>query len=107
MPYGSNSEAQIIAYGAANTDLDTISLSARQVATSMINSHLDLQVDITTPSTAVITCANTLAAAIISTSPEATAESALWKAGMTMLEKLRGDIVGDAKWGTTLPVQRF
>ena len=105
--YGSNSECQIIAYGASNSDLDTISASARKVATSMINSQLDIVIDIATPSAAITTCANTLASAIISTSPEATAESALWKAGMKMLEMLRGDSVTDANWGITIPVDRF
>jgi len=107
MPYGSNSEAQVIAYGATNADLDLISESARKVATATINAHLDISEEIDSPSQQVETCCNTLSAAIISTSPEATAKSALWVAGMEMLEKLRGDDITDANWGITIPVDRF
>ena len=107
MVYGSNSEAQIIAYGAVNADLDTITASARQVATSTINSKLDVSIDITSPSQRVTDCANTLAAAIISTSPEQTAKSALWIIGMEILESLRGDVSGDATWRMNIPVDRF
>ena len=107
MPYGSASEAQILAYGATNSDLDTICQSALKAVTSTINAHLDLSEDIDSPSQQVENCANTLAAAIISTSPEATAKSALWIIGMEMLEKLKGDDVSDAPWGVTIPVDRF
>ena len=106
MSYGSNSEAQIIAYGATNADLDTICESARKVATAVINAHLNLKTDTDAPSDEINSCCDTLAAAIISTSPEATAESALWKAGMDMLKNLP-DNSSDASWGVTIPVDRF
>ena len=107
MSYGSNGECQIIAYGATNSDLDTISESARRVATTTINAKLDISEDIKSPSQQVETCANTLAAAIISTSPEATAKSAFWILGMDMLEGLRGDDIEDASWRMNIPVDRF
>lgn len=107
MSYGSNQEAQIIAYGATNADLDLISESARKLATAKINAYLDISENIESPSQQVETCANTLAAAIISTSPEATAKSALWLTGIEILEGLSGDDMEDSSFRINIPVDRF
>ena len=106
MAYGSNDQAQIIAYGAANSDYDTSTDTARQTATSIINSQLNLEEDIKAPSKKIDDCCNLLAAAIISTSPEATAQSAFWIAGMKMLDNLP-DNSADAPWRINIPVDRF
>ena len=104
--YGSNDQVQIIAYGATNADLDLVSDSARKVATAVINSKLNIHKNIESPSDEINECCNTLSAAIVSTSPEATAESALWKAGMEMLKNLP-DTTTDANWRVNIPTARF
>ena len=106
--YSSDDNIQNLVYGATNADLDTATSAARDVATSIINSHLDIQSDIDAPSDAVTRCATMLAAGMISTGPkDKLEENTYYKAGMKLLESLKGDNTGDADWGKSFPVERF
>lgn len=97
--YGTNAATQITAFGAANSDLDTVSGTARDLATSMINSKLGLKKDLASGKVPnnVTRCANTLAAAIISSSPEEREQSMLWKLGMNLLEELGDEATSDER----------
>ena len=101
--YGNSADAQTLAFGAPNTSLDTKTADARDVATSMINSKLNISTDIAAPSDAVTRCCNLLAAGILNPDPN----KDLWKKGMEMLDLLRGDDAGDAPWRISIPVERF
>lgn len=105
--YTSDDNVQNVVYGATNNDLDAASTAARDVATSIINSYLDIQTDITTPSSAVTRCATMLAAGIMSTGPkDKLEENTYYKSGMELLKLLKGDTTGDADWGRSFPVER-
>jgi len=95
-------------YGTTNSDLDTVCSNARDVATSIINAHLNLANDISSPSNQVTRCCTLLAAGIISTSPkDKVEENSYWKMGMTLLNSLRGDTTEDAEWWKHHIVERF
>ena len=106
MSYGSTSDCQILAFGAANSSLDTKTQKALDVASSFINSELNLEKDSASPSTAMTECADLLAAAILRTKGDAQ-EDPYWKMGTEMLKKLRGDSPDDAPWRLNVPVERF
>lgn len=105
--YGSDDNTQILAFGAVNNSLDTKTGQARSVATSIINSHLNIENDITTPSTRVNDCCNMLAAAILRAKPGENTKDSLWEEGMILLEKLKGDTPTDAKWRINITTERF
>jgi len=106
--YSSNANVQNLVYGTTNSDLDTASSNARDVATSIINSHLNIATDIASPSDAVTRCCTLLAAGILSTSPDENLEqNGYYKAGMALLESLKGDVATDGPWGTTINAERF
>jgi hypothetical protein len=105
--YGSDDNTQILAFGAINNSLDTKTAQVRSVATSIINSHLNIENDIVSPSTRVNDCCNMLAAAILRSKPGENTKDSLWEEGMILLEKLKGDAPTDAKWRTNIPVERF
>lgn len=104
--YGSDDNTQILAFGAVNNSLDTKSAYARSVATSVINSNLNIENDISSPSDAVNNCCNMLAAAILRSKPGESNKDTLWDQGIMLLEKLRGDKPTDARWRTTINVER-
>jgi len=104
--YGSDDNTQILAFGAVNNSLDTKTGQARSVATSIINSHLNIENDITSPSTRVNDCCNMLAAAILRSKPGENNKDSLWDEGMLLLEKLRGDQPTDAHWRNNIVVER-
>jgi len=106
--YSTNANVQNLVYGLTNSDLDTVCSNARDVATSIINSHLNIDADLASPSNAVTRACTMIAAGIISTSPDENLEqNGYYKAGMILLESLRGDVTTDGPWGTTIPVDRF
>lgn len=105
--YGSDDNTQITAFGAVNNSLDTKTAQARSQATSIINSNLNIENDITTPSTRVNDCCNMLAAAILRSKPGENNKDSLWDEGMLLLEKLKGDAPTDAKWRTNIVSERF
>ena len=105
--YGSDDNTQILAFGAINNSLDTKSAQARSVATSMINSHLNIENDITSPSTRVNDCCNMLAAAILRAKPGVNTKDSLWDEGIILLEKMKGDAPTDAKWRRNIVTERF
>ena len=105
--YGTNTETQTLAFGAVNTSLDDKTQTARDSATSIINSFLNLDKDIIDPSDAINRCCNLLASGILQAKPGESAPSQHWDMGIRLLEQLRGDDVGDAPWGLTIPVERF
>lgn len=107
MSYGSDDNTQILAFGAINNNLDTKTGQARSVATSIINSNLNLENDIASPSTRINDCCNMLAAAILRSKPGENTKDSLWDQGMALLEKLRGDNPTDAPWRINIPVERF
>ena len=63
--YGTNAAVQILAFGASDSNQDTRSAGARDMATSIINSRLGFSADLVTPSNEITRCANLLAAGII------------------------------------------
>ena len=106
--YSSNANVQNLVYGALNSELDTASTNARDVATSIINSHLNITSDLASPSEAITRCCSLLAAGILSTSPDENLEqNGYYKAGMALLESLRGDVSTDGPWGITLVADRM
>jgi hypothetical protein len=108
--YGSNSEVQLLAFGSVDAAQDTRSESARKIATTKINSILDLSTDISSPSAAVTNVCNLLAAGLILTGQftvDAIKEHPFYTLAMGMLEDIRGDTTTDAGWGRTIPVERF
>ena len=105
--YSSNANVQNLVYGTTNSDLDTASSNARDVATSIINAKLNLTKDITSPSNEITRCCTLIAAGILSTSPDENLEqNGYYKAGMAMLDMLP-DNTDDSKWGNTLVQERF
>jgi hypothetical protein len=108
--YGSDAEVQKLAFGAIDTSQDARTASARTIATAKINSILDLAVDIQTPSAAVNSVANLFAAGLILTGQmnvDAIREHPFVTEAMKILETLKGDVVTDAEWGKSFPVERF
>jgi len=106
--YSTNANVQNLIYGTTNSDLDTASSNARDVATSIINSHLNLTADISSPSDAVARCCTLLAAGILSTSPDENLEqNGYYKAGMALLASLKGDNPNDGPWGITINAERM
>ena len=106
--YSSNANIQNLVYGATNSDIDDASTAARDVATSLINAHLDRTTDISSPSDLVTRCATMLAAGILATGPEDKLDqNAYYKAGMELLKALKGDDVDDAEWSKSVPSSRF
>lgn len=105
--YGNNSDSQRIAFGAPNSSLDLKTETAREVATTAINAHLNREYDIDAPSDGINRICNLLAAAILTTKMGEAAESALWKMGIELLEKYRGDNSDDNPWRVNIPVERF
>ena len=63
--YGTNAAVQILAFGASDSNQDTRSSGARDMATSIINSKLGFSADLVSPSNEITRCANLLAAGII------------------------------------------
>ena len=105
--YSTGANVQNLVYGATNTDLDAASTAARDAATSIINSYLDIQKDIASPSDAVTRCCTLLAAGMLSTGPkDKLEENTYYKAGIALLESLKRDTTGDADWGRSFPVER-
>lgn len=105
--YSTNANVQNLVYGTTNSDLDTASTNARDVATSIINAHLNINTDISSPSDAITRCCTLLAAGIMSTSPDENLEqNGYYKAGMALLMMLP-DSSDDAPWGITIPTDRF
>lgn len=105
--YGSDDNTQITAFGAINNSLDTKTAQARSQATSIINSHLNIENDIASPSTRINDCCNMLAAAILRSKPGENNKDSLWDEGMLLLEKLKGDAPTDAHWRNNIVVERF
>jgi hypothetical protein len=105
--YSTNANVQNLVYGTTNSDLDTASTNARDVATSIINAHFNIVVDISSPSEAVTRCCSLLAAGILSTSPDENLEqNGYYKAGMALLMMLP-DSSDDAPWTTNIVADRF
>lgn len=105
--YGTNAEVQKLAFKTTNSDWDSASTSARDVATSIINAELDRTTDLSTVSDLVTRCANLLAAGIVSSSPTNIQENVFWQQGQILLKSLRGDDTDDASWGRTIAIERF
>lgn len=105
--YGSNSSAQILAFGAINSSLDTKTIQCRAVATSIINASLNLERDIESPSDAIDNCCNMISSAILRAKPGQANQDENFEIGMKLLEKLRGDSESDAPWRINIPVERF
>lgn len=106
MVYGTDAAVQKLAYGNTDSSFDTKTTAALTVATVMINAALNLENDITSPSSKVTQCANLLAAGIILSKPEQPENEHL-KLGKELLKSLRGDNPTDAPWRITIPVERF
>jgi hypothetical protein len=105
--YGTNTNVQILSFGSANSSLDTKTSLARDVATSIINSHLNIDKDIENPSNAVSKCAEMYAAAILRSKPGEESKDHMWEQAQKLLESLRGDDVDDAPWRKSINVERF
>lgn len=105
--YGSNSASQIMAFGAANSSLDTKTSTFRDLATTVINAELNLEFDITTPTDGINNICNLLTAAFLTSKPGAQKESPFWEMGIELLQKWRGDDPEDAAWRINIPVERF
>ncbi len=108
--YGTNAATQILAYGAADSDLDTRSAGARAVATSYVNAYLDLDRDIASPTDFVTDATNLLAAAVLLTgqaSVEAINAHPFFDLALKLLEKAKGDQPTEVAWRKTIPVDRF
>jgi hypothetical protein len=106
--YSSNANVQNLVYGTTNSDLDTACSNARDIATSIINSHLNRDTDISSPSNAVTRCCTLIAAGFVSTGPDENIENnGYYKAGMEMLKSLRGDDSDDSTWGNSIVMDRF
>ena len=106
--YSTNANVQNLVYGTTNSDLDTVCSNARDVATSIINAHLNLTNDIASPSNSVTRCCTLLASGIISTSPEDKVENnTYWKMGMELLKSLTGDVTEDAEFWKNITCERF
>lgn len=63
--YGSNTEVQKLAFGSSDSNQDTRTTAARDLATSIINAKLGLVNDLNTPTNEITRIANMLAAGII------------------------------------------
>jgi hypothetical protein len=108
--YGTNAQVQQLAFGATDATQDDRSESARKVATTFINSHLDLAQDLTTPSAGIDNIANLLAAGLILTGQmqvESIREHPFVTLAISLLDKFRGDVSSDGAWRVTIPVDRF
>jgi hypothetical protein len=106
--YSTDANVQNLVYGTTNSDLDTATTNARDVATSIINAHLNLDADIASPSNLVTRTCTLIAAGILSTGPDETLEqNGYYKMGMLLLESIKGDVATDAPWGITIPTDRF
>ena len=88
MAYGTNSAAQILAYGASDSTQDVRTSACRDLATADINSKLGLGNDLTTVPEQVTQCANALAAGYLLQSPNDKEANAWLKKGREMLEEL-------------------
>lgn len=108
--YGSDAEVQKLAFGATDSNQDTRTTSARDVATSIINAELDLKTDLSSVPNEITRCANLLAAGII-LSGQITVDSGnmhpYYTQGMRLLKELKADNVDNSSWGLVLPVKRF
>lgn len=105
--YSTNADVQNVAYGATNSDLDTVCTIARDVATSIINATLGYKKDITNVPDVIHRACALLAAGIISTSPEDKVdENTYFKTGMKLLS-LMGEEVEGGKQYNTIPIDGF
>lgn len=107
--YGSNAEVQRLAFGALDTNQDTRSASVRDVATSIVNSALDRETDLATPSDLVTRATNLIAAGIIltgQTQVDSGVKHPYWEEGLKILENIKGTDPDDADWGVSYPVDR-
>ena len=86
--YGTNSAAQILAYGAADSTQDTRTAACRDLATVDINTHLGLANDLVTVPANITQCANALAAGYLLQSPGDKEDNAWLKKGRDLLENL-------------------
>lgn len=89
--YGTNAATQILAFGASDSNQDTRTSGARDLATSIINTKLGLVDDLTSVTDEVNRCANFIAAGII-LSGQITVDSQsmhpFYIEGMKMLDEL-------------------
>ena len=89
--YGTNAAVQIRAFGASDSNQDTRSSGARDMATSIINTKLGVVDDLTSVTDEVNRCANFIAAGII-LSGQITVDSQsmhpFYIEGMKMLDEL-------------------
>jgi len=91
--YGTDADVQVLAYGAANSSLDTKTTKARDVATSIINAHLGLKSDMTTVPNLVNECCNLLAVGFVKSGPnDDISNNGHYKAGLLLLENLSDDV---------------
>lgn len=108
--YGTNEDTQRIAFGVPDSNQDARTATARDIATTFINSKLNRRSDITNPSDAINRCANLLAAGII-LSGQMTIDSQsmhpFFVQGLKLLEQIQGDDTDDADWGRVYIAQRF
>lgn len=108
--YGSNSATQLMAFGAADSAQDTRTGTARDIATSFINSKLNRTIDFSSPSDTVTRCANLLAAGLILTG-QFTVDSAnphpFIRLAMELLDDLIGEDSTNSPWRINIPVDRF
>ena len=108
--YGSNAEVQRLAFGAADSNQDTRSTSARDVATSIINAELNLTADLSTVPDVITRACNLIAAGIIltgQTQVDSGVKHPFWLEGLKLLENI-GDQTDDTTGGPkSIVVERF
>ena len=107
MPYGTDLDSQIVAFGVQNTSFDAKTTAFRKLATTVINAELNLEFDIASPSEGIDNICNLLTAAFLTTKPGEQKASPFWEMGIDLLQKWRGDDPEDAHWGITIPTERF
>ncbi len=98
MVLGTNSATQLLAFGVADSEADTVTTQARTEATSICLAKLNILADPASPSAGLTSAANMIAASFINKDKDESTR--LYDNGIKLLEDVRGDTVDDADWGS-------
>ena len=99
--YSSNANVQNLVYGTTNSELDTASSNARDIATSIINANQGYKSDFSTVPDVITRACTLIAAGFLSTGPDEDIEkNGYYKSGMLLLESLGEETLEGDKYNT-------
>ena len=99
--YSTNANVQNLVYGTTNSDLDTASSNARDIATSIINAKLGYKSDISTVPDVITRACTLISAGFLASGPDSDiAQNGYYKSGMLLLDSLGEEAPEGIKFNT-------